>query len=775
MADNRLDIAHAQITVRPTQPEEAHNIPGTTLQCEDVAIDVGWLSRRLLRNETDLDIDIDSQQEQQRLCKLCRRFLADILSGDATIGFFREQEEESKGRVLEREKGQLLNPTTDEGDVWEHEVEDTEDSDPDEWVTFRHQTLDYFSSGYESLACEVCRVFLDALRKSGYQSESGSDSSRVLLQVHNTARKKIAYEGAIAQVHMYYTSNDTGQQRNRNIGYCGIYLVEGGMSSHELVKRSTLSSETFDFVREALEECTQSHELCYRGASVLPTRVIDVGNEDESRDPFLYATKEGEIGSYATLSYCWGGWSGMRTTEHTLSSHLAGMRIKDMPATFRHAIQVCRWLHIRYLWIDALCIVQGNEADWAREATHMGRYYGQASLVISAYQSVHTAVGFLFQRSARVLSLPGGSDICLQHLGVPGEKLDESLSMGTVNRRAWCLQEHGLAKARIYLGADNILWECCTGRILESRQYQATHATLQGFGALNWKFKLDAAYLMDKNFNRLSWCAVLNEYSLRRLTVPQDKLAAIAGIARWFEERGWKTGRYMAGLWESDLYVELFWRKTLLLAGHSGAKYHFPENLGDLFPSWSWASINHGVEYLKELGDITYPTADGAEILLDATVVDNHPKTARSVQGSIALNARLQLLEPGPYTRDLGNLDAGIEGWYRSYESNRLTPSVEAARNTVALTGPESKSNGFVDLDRPPEPPCWALKFCSAVDWTGDHFTYFLLLNQVREHHESGEGAAEAGLDVFRRFGIAKVRRGLPGDEKGIRRTIRLV
>jgi hypothetical protein len=38
---------------------------------------------------------------------------------------------------------------------------------------------------------------------------------------------------------------------------------------------------------------------------------------------------------------------------------------------FRDAFDVCRALNIEYLWVDSLCILQDDPADFEREATQM--------------------------------------------------------------------------------------------------------------------------------------------------------------------------------------------------------------------------------------------------------------------------------------------------------------------------------------------------------------------------------------------------------------------
>jgi len=104
----------------------------------------------------------------------------------------------------------------------------------------------------------------------------------------------------------------------------------------------------------------------------LPLRVIDVGNAPLLPRVHLHPRSLHERGHYATLSYCWGGKMPLVTTRKTLKQHLQSLNIQDLPLMFRDAITITRLLGIRYLWIDALCIVQDDHQDWGNQAPRNG-------------------------------------------------------------------------------------------------------------------------------------------------------------------------------------------------------------------------------------------------------------------------------------------------------------------------------------------------------------------------------------------------------------------
>jgi hypothetical protein len=53
-----------------------------------------------------------------------------------------------------------------------------------------------------------------------------------------------------------------------------------------------------------------------------------------------------------------------------------------MAAVLVDAVELCRRLSIRYLWVDAVCIIQGSKEDWQREAALMGQVYANAFVTI---------------------------------------------------------------------------------------------------------------------------------------------------------------------------------------------------------------------------------------------------------------------------------------------------------------------------------------------------------------------------------------------------------
>lgn len=78
-----------------------------------------------------------------------------------------------------------------------------------------------------------------------------------------------------------------------------------------------------------------------------------------------------------TTSHAWGKDADklLKLTEGNLEDWKRQLPEKSLPQGFIDAIYVTRKLGVRYLWIDALCILQGCKQDWEIESGRMASYY----------------------------------------------------------------------------------------------------------------------------------------------------------------------------------------------------------------------------------------------------------------------------------------------------------------------------------------------------------------------------------------------------------------
>ena len=119
-----------------------------------------------------------------------------------------------------------------------------------------------------------------------------------------------------------------------------------------------------------------------------------VGSAESPSHPFLHITKHGEVGSWAALSYCWGGLSTLTLTKNNLAELTQNIPLKIFPATLRDAVQISRSLGIRYLLMDALRILQDCKVDWATEASKMRDVYegSQVTLIAATAKTSESSI-----------------------------------------------------------------------------------------------------------------------------------------------------------------------------------------------------------------------------------------------------------------------------------------------------------------------------------------------------------------------------------------------
>jgi hypothetical protein len=261
------------------------------------------------------------------------------------------------------------------------------------------------------------------------------------------------------------------------------------------------------------------------------------------------------------------------------------MKIDEMPQTFQNAIKVARDLGFQNLWIDSLCIVQDDLADWQDQSVRMRQVFRDASLVIVASRSAADVDGFLKKRSeGAIASIPSLTSI----LGVPCFiQYDKSEWRGSepLESRAWTMQEVLLARRKLMFLQNGMIWSCSTHETAEVGGQERPDR----FSSLLFrKLSLDQEDTLDTKESKYQlWQRLVEEYSGRRLTFEKDVFPALSGLATIVGDLIHE--HYVAGFWEGDLPQSLLWRRAIY-----GGKRHS----SFIAPSWSWASAGRRVFFI---------------------------------------------------------------------------------------------------------------------------------------------------------------------------------
>lgn len=342
----------------------------------------------------------------------------------------------------------------------------------------------------------------------------------------------------------------------------------------------------------------------------LPTRLLDVSGvaaDGNSKDPFLYISDANERSEYVALSYCWGqqGNEDFVLTQSTLKRKMDIVPLSGLPQTLRDAITITKRLGFRYLWIDALCILQDNMEDWEKEAAVMGKVYSNAAVTIAATAASGSNQGFLLAREDSdatppqlVFRAPDGTR------GLVSIRVNDSLGRDTIQHlytRGWAFQEELLSPRFLSYETRRLKWTCLTDTYLEGKkgsgQAHNLGVTRSQNPLFNGLFKASSSsspsssrsynYKLDPFYH---WSAIVDDYTSRELKFTTDKLPALSGIASQVQQ-ALGGDEYLAGLWKSHMPRALAWivKGINKLGKRSRA---FPGHWG--CPSWSWASITTG-------------------------------------------------------------------------------------------------------------------------------------------------------------------------------------
>ncbi len=89
----------------------------------------------------------------------------------------------------------------------------------------------------------------------------------------------------------------------------------------------------------------------------VPTWLIELQTRnDGSIHGRIFHPKAGDAFQWCCLSYCWGGNQRIKLLNANIPE-LSKQLLPDLPHTIRDAIIVANYMGLKYLWIDALCIV----------------------------------------------------------------------------------------------------------------------------------------------------------------------------------------------------------------------------------------------------------------------------------------------------------------------------------------------------------------------------------------------------------------------------------
>ncbi|KAL8727595.1 MAG: hypothetical protein Q9166_005945 [cf. Caloplaca sp. 2 TL-2023] len=418
-------------------------------------------------------------------------------------------------------------------------------------------------------------------------------------------------------------------------------------------------------------ETDEKHGKCRQNyPQSLPTRVIDVGTNDGAQEPRLIITA-GQVSPYVALSHCWGRPPedlvprNPRTLSTNLQSMMKGIPVYSLPQNFRDAVVTVRALGLRYLWIDALCIIQDSKRDWDIEAARMNDVYGSAYLTLIATSAKSSIDGFLarsqwpwsvvdvhFNEQASLNRPKKIHNVYLRYQpDFSNYSRTDAVDRSTWNTRGWTYQERLLSKRNLHFASGRLYWECRTTEGSEENEsprdlpYRSQWMATEPSNVQTLTIYPDEPGY-DNRYQQ--WYRLVSNYSQRQLSFDKDVLLALEGLANAFHRIYTPEDTYRFGIWRNDFFRGLLWmtKDSDLAVRTSQVRY----------PSWSWASVKGELEWSSRTTarhcHYNY-TAVFAEPVNDSLPEETEASTA---EGTITLHGRYHRLDKVTRLQEWGAL-----------------------------------------------------------------------------------------------------------------------
>lgn len=394
-------------------------------------------------------------------------------------------------------------------------------------------------------------------------------------------------------------------------------------------------------LKTTLRECDSDHGRQCNGQALTsqlsaPIDMLQIDVVDECLIRTTSAVK------YFALSYIWGTVPMAETLKSNLASRLLkgalGAHGADpsspLPQTIADAIALVKSLGERYLWVDALCIVQDDELTKQQNIQQMDKVYSQAFATIVVLSGSDAASGIpgvrpgsrpplpsstlsISDRSATLALDPSSAQVDPVTIVASPSQLSLAIASSTWNTRAWTCQERLLSSRCIYMAANAVYFHCRQGAThCETGKPESPAAPGLGIldNALHELQQIDTNLIDHRSGSagdavlRVVFGAykgLVEGYSPRKLTFQGDVLNAFAGVFAALGKHMATGSGTVCGLPAAFLDLALLWtpvrvltrREEEVVGADAFAAFTSSTDGRAKCPTWSWAGWVGPVEY----------------------------------------------------------------------------------------------------------------------------------------------------------------------------------
>lgn len=357
--------------------------------------------------------------------------------------------------------------------------------------------------------------------------------------------------------------------------------------------RAVTGTINVDVIKHWLDECTSRHDICAPDDTRAFPRHLTLIDVRRMR---LVDVPADARPHYLVLSYVWGRISQPVLTKvlHKRWHARHALRMIRLPRTIADAIQLTKDLGYKYLWVDALCIVQDDVSLRGEQIAQMHDIYQRADLTIVAADGLDCSWGLPGVRKTekramrhRTYDLPG---LSLQK--VP-QSTRYCIEVSPWRKRGWTFQEELCSRRSIILLPEVMVFSCAAAVWREDVEVTTGHS-LPSHEGLKSVRSLLAHHAIGRTSQLSLFCGFVKEYMHRTLSRADDMESAFAGVAAMLEP---VLGRAYHGVPEGVFGQVIdgcwFWDTT-------GRRRKG-------FPSWSWT----GWMYAGEQADVGIRPVEG--------------------------------------------------------------------------------------------------------------------------------------------------------------------
>ena len=358
---------------------------------------------------------------------------------------------------------------------------------------------------------------------------------------------------------------------------------------------------------------------------------------------------------YFALSYVWGDVEMSKTMRSNYNERQQpwALSATSFPKTVKDAMKLVRSLGERFLWVDAICIIQDDEEQMAMHIPNMDIVYGKAFATIVALHGDDADAGLpgvtpgtRAPQQIEIITVSNKSpdldhdpqcekNEIISLIATP-QPLHLALEVSKWNSRGWILQERLLSLRCLYFSPDAVYFQCSRETLSEggiNEEFIKAHMFDKNaledqhnprnvnhdnpFTDLRSMYDLSPRERLCKAFQ--VYKKLIETYSRRDFSYKSDILNAFAGMFVVMDEHFQDSTFH--GLPAAVFSHALLWTPGARLARRGAQLPSTPTmSMGPMsmgqpdpkFPSWSWAGWDGPVEYrlFEEAdGNVLLPTA----------------------------------------------------------------------------------------------------------------------------------------------------------------------